>query len=117
LPQQDSSGAKRSHPWPRRRWASFVGDEAPRGRIVRGLHEEANPKHRVRVEYSSQTLLIHLSDEDGAGWTTIAIDRATRRWAVAQSQRQIDTSTGAYSSLYESSTPDTGATALPSTDE
>jgi hypothetical protein len=67
---------------------------------VRGLHEQANPRHRLRVEHDDSTLLIHLSDEDGDGWTTIAVDRATRRWAVAQAPRQSDTARAAYESLY-----------------
>jgi hypothetical protein len=73
--------------------------------------------HRVRVEYDSQTLLIHLSDEDGDGWTTIAVDRATRQWTVAQGPRQIDTASGAYNSLYESNEPGGVAIPLPSSND
>ncbi len=83
-----------------RRWTSFVADDASPERVVRGLHEEANLRHRLRVEHDPDTLLIHLSDEDGVGWTTIAIDRATRHWAVAQSRRQADTARQAYDGLY-----------------
>jgi hypothetical protein len=71
---------------------------------VRGLHEEANPGHRLRVEHDRHTLLIHLSDEDGHGWTTIAVDRATRKWAVAQGPVQTGTSRTAYDDLYGSDT-------------
>jgi hypothetical protein len=67
---------------------------------VRGLHEETNPQHRLRVEHDASTLLIHLSDEDGRGWTTVAVDRATRQWAVGQADRQADTARGAYEALY-----------------
>lgn len=84
-----------------RRWTSFVAEERVDGRPVRGLHEQANPKHRLRVEHDRHTLLIHLSDEDGAGWTTIAVDRATRQHAVAQDVRQSDTARDAYNGLYE----------------
>ena len=70
------------------------------GKPVRGLHEQANPKHRLRVEHDPSTLLIHLSDEDGTGWTTIAVDRATRQWVVAQEPRQSDASRTAYDALY-----------------
>lgn len=84
-----------------RRWTSFVADEDSAGRVVRALHDEANPGHRVRVEHDSHTLLIHLSDEDGGGWTTMAVDRATRQWAVAQGSRQTDTARDAYEGLYE----------------
>jgi hypothetical protein len=70
---------------------------------VRGLHDEDNPNHRLRVEYDARTLLIHLSDEDGGGWTTFAVDRASRRWSVAQGPRQLDTATEAYASLYPGS--------------
>src|SRR5262245_50458861 len=79
-----SDGHSRSVPAPPRRnvrWTSFVASPG-QGRITRGLHEEGNPAHRVRVEHNKHTLLIHLSAEDGDGWTTIAIDRATREWAV-----------------------------------
>ena len=68
---------------------------------MRGLHEEANPRHRLRVEHDAHTLLIHLSDEDGPGWTTLAVDRATRQWSVAQRRRQTDAATDAYRGLYE----------------
>jgi hypothetical protein len=81
------------------RWDSFVADPDPAGRPVRGLHERGNPAHRLRVEHDRTTLLIHLSDEDGDGWTTIAVDRATRRWAVAQGTRQADTAREAFDGL------------------
>ncbi|MGH9093795.1 MAG: hypothetical protein ACRDXE_01405 [Acidimicrobiales bacterium] len=96
-----------------RRWTSFVNDapdvaDAPggtgaagRGRVARGLHEDANPAHRLRVEHDPHTLLIHLSDEDGRGWTTIAVDRPSRLWAIAQGRRQTDTARDAYEDLYQ----------------
>lgn len=86
---------------PRGRWTSFVADSAAGRPVVRGLHEETNPEHRLRVEHDAHTLLIHLSDEQGDGWTTIAVDRESRRWAVAQSRRQADTARKAYERLYE----------------
>jgi len=49
-----------------------------------------NPRHRLRVEHDAHTFsstLIQLSDEDGDGRTTIAVDRATREWAVAQAEQ------------------------------
>ena len=82
------------------RWTSFVGS-VPRGRTVRGLEEEGNPLHRVRVEHNKDTLLIHISGEDGPGWTTVAIDRATREWSIAQRRRQLDAAKAAYSKLYK----------------
>lgn len=85
----------------RRRWTSFVAEEATPERVVRGLHEQANPRHRLRVEHDAHTLLVHLSDEDGCGWTTFAVDRVTRRWAVAQAPRQTDTARNAYDGLYD----------------
>ncbi|MGH3823799.1 MAG: hypothetical protein ACRDRA_13365, partial [Pseudonocardiaceae bacterium] len=57
--------------------------------------------HRLRVEHDQHTLLIHLSDEDGHGWTTIAIDRMTRQSAIAQGLRQSDTAQSAYKCLYQ----------------
>jgi hypothetical protein len=77
------------------RWTSFVS-EGP----ARALHEDGNREHRLRVEHDAETLLIHLSGEDGDGWTTFAVDRATRRWAVAQGRRQADTAREAYERLH-----------------
>ena len=82
------------------RWTSFVGS-LRRGRVVRGLEEEGNPKHRIRVEHNQDTLLVHISGEDGKGWTTLAIDRATRHWSVAQRPVQKDAAMAAYGSLYK----------------
>jgi hypothetical protein len=52
------------------------------------------------VEHDRYSLLLHLSDEDGGGWTTVVIDRRTRKWAVAQGVRQTDTAKAAYDDLY-----------------
>ena len=83
---------------PRSRWTSFLADPGePKPRV---LHEHGNPDHRLRVEHNRDTLLVHLSDEDGKGWTVLAVDRATRRWAVAQSVRQRDAAEAAYERLY-----------------
>jgi hypothetical protein len=63
-------------------WTSFVADpDDPRPRI---LAEDGNPVHRLRFDHNRDTLLVHLGDEDGKGWTVMAVDRATRRWAFAQ---------------------------------
>ena len=43
---------------------------------------------------------MHLSDEDGPGWTVLAVDRATRRWVVVQGLRQLDAAEDAYGRLY-----------------
>ena len=79
---------------PRSRWTSFVADPP------RGLHEDGNPAHRLRVEHDGDTLLVHLSGEDGQGWTVLAVDRATRRYVVAQARRQLDAARDAYERLY-----------------
>jgi hypothetical protein len=71
------------------------GDPKPRA-----LYEEGNSAHRVRVEHNRHTLLIHLSGEDGRGWTTVAVDRATRRWAVGEGARQLDAAREAFEALY-----------------
>ncbi len=85
-------------------WSSFVADDGePLPRI---LHELGNPAHRVRVEYSRATILVHLSGEDGAGWTVLAVDRASRRWAVAQARRQLDAAREAHELLYGGSSPE-----------
>jgi hypothetical protein len=82
----------------RSRWTSFVAD--PTEERPRVLAEEGNPAHRLRVEHNRDTLLVHLSDEDGKGWTVLAVDRATRRWAVSQAARQLDAAQEAYERLY-----------------
>ena len=80
------------------RWTWFVADpDEERPRI---LSEQGNPAHRLRVEHDADTLLVHLSDEDGGGWTVLAVDRATRRWAVAQARRQLEAAEDTYSRLY-----------------
>lgn len=87
-----------ARPPKRSRWTSFVADpEETRPRI---LCEELNPAHRLRVEHNRETLLVHLSDEDGKGWTVVAVDRGTRHWAVAQALRQLDAAEDAYARLY-----------------
>jgi hypothetical protein len=97
-----SDGRSCSVPRPTRkskRWTSFV--VAPgRGRVPRSLQDEKNATHRARVVHSQDTLLVQVSDEDGSGWTVIAIDRKTREWAVAQRRRQMDAAEMAYELLY-----------------
>jgi hypothetical protein len=84
---------------PRSRWTSFVADAGEdRPRI---LSEEGNPAHRLRVEHTRDTLLVHLRDEDGQGWTVLAVDRPTRRWAVAQARRQVEAAEQAFGRLYD----------------
>lgn len=78
------------------RWTSFVADAPDGDRPVRGLHEQANPRHRLRVEHDDHVLLIHLSDEDGTGWTTIAVDRENREVVSAHARRQVDAARRAY---------------------
>lgn len=90
----DRSGTPRP---PRSRWTSFLArDQKPRI-----LSEQGNPSHRLRVEHNRDTLLVQLSDEDGKGWTVLAVDRDTRRWVVAQARRQLDAAEEAYSRLHE----------------
>jgi hypothetical protein len=83
----------------RSRWTSFVAD--PSEPTLRTLYEEGNPRHRARVEHNRHTILVHLSGDDGVGWTVLAIDRSTRRWAVAQARRQLDAAQEAFGRLYE----------------
>jgi hypothetical protein len=84
----------------RSRWTSFVADES--AEPARILHEVGHPEHRLRVEHDASTLLIHLSDEDGPGWTVVAVERSTRRTAVAQGRTQMATAQLAYRGLYPS---------------
>jgi hypothetical protein len=67
---------------------------------ARALREEGNPAHRVRVEHNLDTILVHLSGEEGQGWTVLAVDRATRRAAVGESRRQRDAARQAFDRLY-----------------
>ncbi len=83
---------------PRSRWTSFVAD--PSEAKPRTLHEDGSPAHRVRVEHNEDTILIHLSGEEGQGWTVLAVDRATRRWAVGEARRQRDAAAEAFERLY-----------------
>lgn len=100
MSDQETSGGRPVRPRTAgRRWTSFVADAGDAG-VVRSLHEDANPAHRARVEHDQHTLLVHVSGEDGEGWTTIAIDRPTRQWAVAQERRQADAARAAYDALY-----------------
>lgn len=94
-----ASSADRPERRPRGRWTSFVAD--PESDPPRILHEAGNPAHRLRVEHDRETLLIHLSGENGDGWTVLAVDRPNRRWAVAQGPTQQQTAERAYRALYE----------------
>jgi hypothetical protein len=82
------------------RWTSFAAAIVSSGRTSRALGEEGNARHRVRVEHDNHTLLVQISDEDGSGWTTVAIDRATRAWSVAQRDTQLDAASSACAALY-----------------
>jgi hypothetical protein len=53
------------------------------------------------VEHDNHTLLVHVSDEDGGGWTTLALDRATGAWSVAQRDNQLSAAVAAHSGLYD----------------
>ncbi len=79
-------------------WTSFVAD--PEDARPRTLYEEGNASHRARVEHNRDTILVHLSDEDGRGWTVLAVDRRTRLWAVGQARRQLDAAETAFRQLY-----------------
>jgi hypothetical protein len=81
---------------PGSRWGSFVADAA----AAHVIHEAGNPAHRCRVEHDARTLLVHLSGEDGDGWTALAVDRATRRWAVGQAPTQVAAATRAMDELH-----------------
>jgi hypothetical protein len=83
---------------PGSRWTSFVA-EPDRRRI---LHEEGNPGHRLRVEHDRERLYVELSGEDGTGpWTVLAVDRASRRYAVAQADTKTAATRAAARALTE----------------
>jgi endo-1,4-beta-D-glucanase Y len=89
---------------PGSRWGSFVADSG----TAHVIHEVGNPAHRCRVEHDGATLLVHLSGEDGDGWTALAVDRATRRWAVGQARTQRAAATRAVDLLREQDAPGPG---------
>lgn len=90
-------------PWlgsgvPGSRWTSFVADPDHR----RILHEEGNEAHRLRVEHDRARLYVELSGEDGTGpWTVLAVDRASRRHAVAQAETKTAATQAAAAALTE----------------
>jgi hypothetical protein len=65
------------------------------------LCDEGNALHRVRVEHDNHTLLVHISDEHGGGWTALALDRATGEWSIAQRDSQLSAATAAHRALYD----------------
>ena len=80
---------------PRRsRWTSFVADPS-KDRRARCARTATRPT-ACASSTTQDVLLIKLSGEDGDGWTVFAVDRATRRVAVAQAHRQIDATEQAY---------------------
>jgi catechol 2,3-dioxygenase-like lactoylglutathione lyase family enzyme len=95
---EDLPPARSTRQPPRSRWTSFLADSD--SETPRVLYERGNPAHRLRVEHNRSTLLVHLSDEDGSGWTVLAIDRPTRRWAIAQRRRQAEAAEDAFRALY-----------------
>ena len=92
------TGSHRARRRPTSRWTSFAAD--PREAKPRILRDEGNRDHRLRVEHNRETLLVHLSEEDGPGWLVLAVDRSTRRWAVARGLRRTDAAAEAFDRLY-----------------
>jgi hypothetical protein len=81
---------------PGSRWTSFVADPDRR----RILHEDGNEAHRLRVEHDRNRLYVELSGEDGkAPWTVLAVDRETRRYAVAQAETKTQATQDAAQAL------------------
>lgn len=66
------------------------------------LHEDGNEAHRLRVEHDRARLYVELSGEDGASpWTVLAVDRASRRYAVAQADTKTAATEAAARALTE----------------
>jgi hypothetical protein len=83
---------------PGSRWTSFVSDPERR----RILHEDGNDAHRLRVEHDRARLYVELSGEDGTGpWTVLAVDRVSRRYAVAQGRTKTAATQAAAQALTE----------------
>ena len=83
---------------PGSRWTSFAADPDR----LRILHEEGNHEHRLRVEHDRRRLYVELSGEEGAGpWTVLAVDRKSRRFAVAQADTKTAATQAAARALTE----------------
>ncbi len=83
---------------PGSRWTSFVADPEHR----RILHEDGNAAHRLRVEHDRTRRYVELSGEDGTGpWTVLAVDRVSRRYAVAQGETKAAATEDAARTLSE----------------
>jgi hypothetical protein len=81
---------------PGSRWTSFVADPDRR----RILHEDGNAAHRLRVEHDRDRLYVELSGEEGKGlWTVLAVDRASRRYYVAQAETKNEATRAAADGL------------------
>lgn len=79
-------------------WTSFVADPERR----RILHEDGNDVHRLRVEHDRERLYVELSGEEGKGvWTVLAVDRASRRYSVAQAETKSAATRAAADALTE----------------
>jgi hypothetical protein len=66
------------------------------------LHEQGNHGHRLRVEHDRSRLYVELSGEEGAGpWTVLAVDRQSRRYAVAQADTKTAATQAAAHALTE----------------
>ncbi len=66
------------------------------------LHEDGNPAHRLRVEHDRDRLFVELTGEDGSGpWTVLAVDRASRRYSVAQGRTKEEATRAAAEGLSE----------------
>jgi len=66
------------------------------------LHEDGNEAHRLRVEHDRARLYVELSGEDSTGpWTVLAVDRVSRRYAVAQAETKTAATQAAALALTE----------------
>jgi hypothetical protein len=59
---------------------------------------ESGPVQRPTTNRGRWTSFV--AAEDGRGWTTLALDRATRAWSLAQRDSQLDAATSASGSRY-----------------
>lgn len=85
-------------PVSRGRWNGFAADVSDKP--GKAFHEAGNDRHRVRVEHDNHTVCVHLSDEDGDGWTSLVVDRSSRAFAVGQARTQKAAVSEAYLALY-----------------
>lgn len=107
--------------WPERPCGSSQGTATCRspsarstGSSTNSLRAQAEPGGHAHMSAPPQPPRgLH---EDGKGWTVMAVDRASRRWAVAQGTTQSATAVQAYEALHRDNRADARPNDHPATE-